>query len=239
MARHSHWHNIQITKGKADAKRAASFTKLAREITVSAREKGGDPEMNARLRAAIDRAREASMPKDNIDRAIQRGVGGGDGGTLETLTYEGYGPGGTALVIECVTDNRNRSANEVKHLLSKHGGTIAATGAVTYLFERVAAFRMYAPFAEGREALELSLIEAGATRIEETADGLEVFAEPGAFSAVADVLRNAKLATSAAEFAWIPKTTVEVDMATAQAVSNLIDILEADDDVSRVFHNLA
>ncbi len=239
MARHSHWHNIQITKGKADAKRAASFTKLAREITISAREKGGDPEMNARLRAAIDRAREASMPKDNIDRAIQRGVGGGDGGILETLTYEGYGPGGSALIIECVTDNRNRSANEVKHLLSKNGGTMAAAGAVTYSFTRLAAFRASLPFSERRDEVELGLIEAGATQIDEVGEHLEIFAEPNTFSAVADALRKAELDVSAAEFSWIPKTTIEVDAATSQAVLDLIEALEADDDVSRVFHNLA
>ncbi len=239
MARHSHWHNIQITKGKADAKRAASFTKLAREITVSAREKGADPEMNARLRAAIDRAREASMPKDNIDRAIQRGVGGGDGGALETLTYEGYGPGGMALVIECVTDNRNRSANEVKHLLSKHGGTIAAPGAVTYQFERVATFRIPTPSPARREGLELSLIEAGATQIEEMDGGIEVLAGSSAYFAVASTFHAMGIVPSIAEFAWIPKTTVEVDDAVAQAMFELIEILEADDDVSRVFHNLA
>lgn len=239
MARHSHWHNIQITKGKADAKRAASFTKLAREITVSAREKGSDPEMNARLRAAIDRAREASMPKDNIDRAIQRGVGGGDGGALETLTYEGYGPGGTALIIECVTDNRNRSANEVRHLLSKHGGTIAAAGAVTYSFDRVAEFQATLPSPECREELELALIEAGAVRIEEALEHLQIFAEPSAFSAIASVLKRAGLGISLAGFSWLPKTTVEADETTAKNVFELTEILEADDDVSRVFHNLA
>ncbi len=239
MARHSHWHNIQITKGKADAKRAASFTKLAREITVSAREKGADPEMNARLRVAIDRAREASMPKDNIDRAIQRGTGGGDGGALETLTYEGYGPGGTALVIECVTDNRNRSANEVKHLLSKHGGTIAAAGAVTYQFDRVALFHATALPAERCDALELSLIEAGATQIEEVAQGIEVLADPSAYAAIAEAFRAAGIVPTSAEFAWIPRTTMEANDATAQALFDLIEVLEADDDVSRVFHNLA
>lgn len=195
--------------------------------------------MNARLRVAIERAREASMPKDNIERAIQRGMGGGDGEALETLVYEGYGPGGTALIIECVTDNRNRSANEVKHLLSKHGGTLAAAGAVTYSFDHLATFRSSLPPPERRDQAELALIEAGATQIETVADQLEVFAEPSAFSAVAAALRMAGLNVSVAEFSWIPKAMVEVDEVTAHSVMSLIEMLEADDDVSRVFHNLA
>lgn len=178
MARHSKWHKVRQFKGAIDAKRAASFTKLAREITVSVKEKGPDPAMNARLRVAIDRAREASMPKDNIERAIKRGAGGTGEAELETLTYEAYAPGGTALIIECLTDSRNRATNDVKHLVTKAGGSMAGTGAARYLFDRV-----------GDE--------------------------------------------------WVPKILVETDEETGTQVAELIEELEAHDDVSRVFSNLA
>lgn len=182
MARHSKWHKVKQFKGAIDAKRAASFTKLAREITVATKEKGPDPGMNARLRTAIDRAREASMPKENIERAIQRGAGGTGEAQLETLTYEAYAPGGTALIIECVTDNRNRATNEVKIMLSNHGATLAQTGSAQYLFDR-----------------------------KPTESGFE----------------------------WEPKMLIETDEATGTQVAELIDELEAHDDVSRVFSNLA
>jgi YebC/PmpR family DNA-binding regulatory protein len=178
MARHSKWHKVKQFKGAIDAKRSASFTKLAREITVATKEKGSDPNMNARLRTAIDRARDASMPRDSIERAIQRGSGNSGEAQLETLTYEAYAPGGTALIIECVTDNRNRSTNDVKHLVSKAGGSLAQSGAARYLFDRV-----------GDE--------------------------------------------------WVPKMLIETDEATGTMVADLIDELEAHDDVSRVFSNLA
>lgn len=239
MARHSHWHNIQITKGKADAKRAASFTKLAREITVSAREKGGDPNMNARLRVAIDRAREASMPKDNIERAIQRGTGEGSEGQLESLTYEAYVPGGAALVIECVTDNRNRSANDVKHLVSKAGGSLAASGAVTYGFDRFAAFQVEASASDRRDEVELALIEAGAEQINDQGNMLEVLGQPAAFGALSDAITKLGLTLKEAEFVWYPKNTVEVSAEDGQAVAGIIASLEDHDDVSRVFSNLA
>lgn len=238
MARHSHWHNIQITKGKADAKRAASFTKLAREITVAAREKGGDPEMNARLRVAIDRAREASMPKDNIERAIQRGTGEGDDGQLETLTYEAYGPGGTALVIECVTDSRNRTANDIKHLLTKHGGSLAATGSVTYLFDRFASFHVDIPLALDRESRELALIEAGAERLNEHDQQMEILGQPAAFGSLSEALGALGMVLKEAEFVWYPKTTVEVTDEQGKLVAELLEALEANDDVSRVFSNV-
>lgn len=239
MARHSHWHNIQITKGKADAKRAASFTKLARELTVAAREKGGDPDMNARLRVAIDRAREASMPKDNIERAIQRGTGGGAEGQLETLTYEAYAPGGTALIIECVTDNRNRSANDVKHLVSKAGGSLAASGSVTYLFDRFASFQIEVPPTTNCDELELALIEAGAVQLNDQDERLEVLGEPAAFGTLSEAIMNAGLPLKEAEFVWYPKTTVEVYDDEGKVIAELIETLEANDDVSRVFSNLA
>jgi len=170
MSRHSKWSKVKQFKGAIDAKRSASFTKLAREITVAAKEKGGDPAMNARLRAAIDRAREDSMPKENIDRAIQRGIGGGVEGHIETLTYEAYASGGIALIIMCLTDNRNRTAGDIKHLLSQHGGTLAAPGSVTYLFDRKFDASQQV---EWVPKMLLEMDEAAGTKVAELIDELE------------------------------------------------------------------
>lgn len=240
MARHSKWHKVRQFKGAIDAKRSASFTKLAREITVAAREKGADPNMNAGLRAAIERAREASMPKDNIERAIQKGVGGTGEGQIETLTYEGYAPGGTALIIECLTDNRNRTANDVKHLLSKNGGSLAQTGAVTYLFDRFGVVHIPGGLpADRHEEVELALIDAGANDIVDLEDAADIRCIPNDLAKVADVVASLNLKTNSVGFEWVPKTLVETDEQTGLAVSELIEMLDAHDDVSRVFSNLA
>ena len=244
MSRHSKWHKVKQFKGAIDAKRSASFTKLAREITVAARDKGGDPAMNAGLRAAIDRARDASMPKDNIERAIQKGVGGAGEGQIESLTYEAYAPGGTALIIECLTDNRNRTANDVKHLLTKNGGTLAQSGAVTYLFDHVGVVRFvdsppYEGGVRGGSDRELLLIDAGATNIFEEDGSTEIHCSTHDLSKLAEAVTSLGLKTDVAEFQWIPKTLVEVNEATGTAVENLIEILEEYDDVSRVFSNVA
>lgn len=234
MARHSKWHKVRQFKGAIDAKRAASFTKLAREITVSVKEKGPDPVMNARLRAAIDRAREASMPKDNIERAIKRGAGGTGEAELETLTYEAYAPGGTALIIECLTDSRNRATNDVKHLVTKAGGSLANAGSVTYLFDHVGIVR--APVGTYDE---LALIDAGASDILVDGDRIEVRCAMNDLSKVADAVVKQGLAPDTIEFQWIPKTLVETNEEDGTAVAELIDQLEEHDDVSRVFSNLA
>jgi YebC/PmpR family DNA-binding regulatory protein len=240
MSRHSKWHKVRQFKGAIDAKRAASFTKLAREITVAAKEKGGDPNMNARLRAAMDRAREASMPKENVERAIQRGVGGEEEGQIETLTYEAYAPGGTALIIECLTDSRNRTANDVKHLLSKNGGTLAASGAVTYLFKRYGVVRLRQALpADRHDEIELMLIDAGATDIVEADGAVEIRTAPQDLSKAADVVSRLGLSFDQVEFEWIPETLVETDEVTGTHVAELVEQLEEHDDVSRVFSNLA
>ncbi|MBM3204814.1 YebC/PmpR family DNA-binding transcriptional regulator [Candidatus Uhrbacteria bacterium] len=170
MARHSKWHKVKQFKGAIDAKRSASFTKLARVITVEAREKGADPDMNAGLRAAIARARDASMPKDAIERAIQKGAGGGAEGQIESLTYEAYAPGGIALIIESLTDNRNRTVAEMKHVLSKAGGSLVKTGSVTYLFDRVMG-------EEGFEWVPKMLIEVDEEIGTKTAELIELLEE--------------------------------------------------------------
>lgn len=239
MSRHSKWHKVRQFKGAIDAKRAASFTKLAREITVAAREKGADPAMNARLRVAIQKAREASMPKENIERAIQRGVGGDDGAVLETLTYEAYAPGGTALIIECLTDSRNRTANEVKHILSKNGGTLAASGSVTYLFDHVGMVKTTSLSSAQRDEQELVLIDAGATDIVEEEGGTVIQCDPHGLATLMDAVAKLGLEVQAAEFVWLPKTLIETNEEQGMQIEELISLLEQDDDVSQVFSNLA
>ena len=240
MARHSKWHKVRQFKGAIDAKRAASFTKLAREITVAVKEKGADMATNVRLKVAIERAKKASMTKDTIERAVQRGAGGSGEGQLETPTYEAYAPGGTALVIECVTDNKNRSTNDVKHLVTKAGGTLASAGAVTYLFDRVGVVRVPGGLpADRREEMELALIEAGATDIVDDENETDVRSAPADLAAVASAAQSLGLAIDSADFEWIPKVTVETNEETGLIVAELIDDLEALDDVSRVYSNLA
>lgn len=240
MSRHSKWHKVRQFKGAIDAKRSASFTKLAREITVAAREKGADPEMNAGLRAAIERARAASLPKDNIERAIQKGVGGAGEGQIDSLTYEAYAPGGTALIIECLTDSRNRTANDVKHLLSKNGGTLAMAGAVTYLFDRVGVVRFAAKIAPSlRDEQELMLIDAGASDVLDQEEGTEVRSAPNDLAQVAQAVTKLDYKPDVVEMEWIPKTLIETDETTGMAVAELIELLEEHDDVSRVYSNLA
>lgn len=240
MSRHSKWHKVRQFKGALDAKRSASFTKLAREITVAAREKGGDPAMNARLRVAIERARKASMPKDNIERAVQKGAGGGTDSQIEQLRYEAYAPGGTALIVESLTDNRNRATNDIKHLITKSGGSLASTGAVTYLFDRFGVVRVepVIPPAK-RDELELALIDAGATDILHDDEGTDIRSAPNDLSAVADAAQQAGLNAESIEFEWIPKITVETSEETGMQIQELIEQLEALDDVSRVYSNLA
>ncbi|MBU0540396.1 YebC/PmpR family DNA-binding transcriptional regulator [Patescibacteria group bacterium] len=230
MSRHSKWHKVKQFKGAVDAKRSASFTKLAREIMVAVREKGPDPGMNVRLKVAIERAKKASMPKDNIERAVLRGAGNEAEGRLETLLYEAYAPGGTALIIECVTDNRNRTANDVKHLLTKHGATLAAAGAVTYLFDRKGVIIVSDNFSPDRE---LAFIEAGA---EDIKDG-KIFCSPQDLARVAEASSGLKV--ESADFEWIPKMTIETNEEAGTVLEELIDALEELDDVSHVYTNAA
>lgn len=240
MSRHSKWHKVRQFKGAIDAKRSASFTKLGREISVAAREKGADPGMNVRLRVAVERARKASMPRENIERAIQKGAGGGAEGQLDVLTYEAYAMGGTALIVECLTDNRNRSANDVKHLLSDHGGTLAASGSVTYLFDRFGVVVVAGALPSDRhDEIELALIDAGATDVIEQDDTVEIRCAPNDLAKVTDAVQSQGLIIDSSEFEWIPKILVETTEEVANEVAALIDELEEYDDVSKVSSNLA
>ncbi len=238
MSRHSKWHKVRQFKGAIDAKRSASFTKLAREITVAVKEKGSDPGMNVRLRVAIEHAKKASMPRENIERAVARGSGGGTEGQLESLMYEAYAPGGTALIIECVTDNRNRTAGDVKHLLSKHGGTLAAPGAVTYLFERQGVVRVASSLpTDRRDEVELALIEAGAEEIKSDADGIMILSAPHDLAHIAEAAQQLGLAIETADMEWLPRVTVDIDEASGTSLETLLEVLEDLDDVARVYSN--
>ena len=237
MSRHSKWHKVRQFKGAIDAKRAASFTKLSHEITIAVKEKGSDPATNVRLKIAIERAKKASMTKETIERAVKRGTGVGGEGQIESLVYEAYAPGGTALIVECVTDNRNRSTNDVKHLVSKTGGTLAAQGAVTFLFDRIGTVTIEQ--ASVSDEATMVLIEAGAMDVVSHEETTDVQCAPGDLNAVAEATQKLGLTVQSTEFEWLPKVMVEADEQTAMIVSELIEKLEDLDDVSHVYSNLA
>ena len=236
MAGHSKWANIKHRKARQDAKRAKVWTKVIRELTVAARLGGGEPGDNPRLRVALDNALSVNMPKETIDRAVARGAGGVEGENLQELVYEGYGPGGVALLVEVMTDNRNRSAAEVRHAFSKHGGNLGAAGSVAYLFSR----RGLATLPTGTDedaVLELAL-DAGAEDIESEDDGsLSVYTTPEGFGAVVDALRGGGFEPEHAEVAMLPSSTSVCDDDTAAKVLRLIDALDDLDDVQNVYSN--
>ncbi len=236
MSGHSKWASIKHKKAVVDARRGQQFTKLARAITVAAREGGGDPEANASLANAIQKAREASMPKDNIERAIAKGAGtGGDADNIETVVYEGYGPGGVAVLVEALTDNRNRTGADVRHLFSKHGGNLGEPGSVAYLFDKAGVIVVDA----GRYSEDdlLVAIEAGAQDIVADDDAFEIVTEPGDLAAVRDALTEAGVELQSAELTQRPKTSVPLDEEGAAKLFRLIEGLEENDDVNEVHAN--
>jgi YebC/PmpR family DNA-binding regulatory protein len=236
MSGHSKWHSIKHKKAVVDARRGQQFTKLARAITVAAKEGGGDPEGNSALALAIQKARDASMPKDNIERAIGKGTGeGSDGEQIETVLYEGYGPGGVALLIEAVTDNRNRTSAEIRHLLSKDGGNLGEPGSVSYLFDKRGVIVVDATRYDEDDLIPA--IDAGALDISVDEDVFEVITEPSDLVAVRDALTNAGVEIESAELSQRPKSRVPVDEADATKLLRLIDSLEESDDVGAVHAN--
>ncbi len=237
MAGHSKWANIKHRKSAQDAKRGKIFTKLIRELTVAARNGGGNPADNPRLRAIMDKALSANMPRDTIDRAIARGVGEDANDNVEELTYEGYGLSGVAVLIEAMTDNRNRTASDVRFAFTKTGGNLGTDGSVAYLFNKLGRIS-FAPGADEDRILEVGL-EAGAEDVVTNDDGsIDVFTTPVAFGAVKDALDAAGLVAENAEVAMIPATysTIE-DIEVAQKIIKLIDMLEDLDDVQNVYTN--
>src|SRR5271157_5665424 len=238
MSGHSHWATIRRKKGAADAKRGQAFTRLAREIVMAAREGGGDPESNFRLALAIDKARAGNMPKDNIERAIHRGTGEDkERGTLDEVTYEGYGPHGVALMIECVTDNRNRAVAEIRHLLSRSGGTMAEAGAVSWQFKRASYFSFPSSALNYDKAFELA-VDAGAEDVNEDGGNIEIIGPVEAFKKVSDALKAAGVAADEAGLRMIAKQDVELEKDATLSVLRSIESLEELDDVQNVFHNL-
>ncbi len=236
MSGHSKWHSIKHKKAIVDQRRGQQFTKLARAVTVAAREGGGDPEGNSALALAIQKARDASMPKDNIERAIAKGTGeGADADQIETVMYEGYGPGGVALLIETLTDNRNRTSADIRHAFSKHGGSLGEPGSVAYLFDKSGVIVVDASRYDEDDLIVA--IDAGAEDIALDEDVYEVITEPGALVAVAQALREAGIETESTDVTQRPKSRVPVGEADAGRLLKLIDMLEESDDVSAVHAN--
>ena len=236
MAGHSKWANIKHRKAAQDAKRGKIFTKLIRELTVAAREGGSDADSNPRLRAAIDKALSNNMTRDTVDRAVKRGAGELDGQELITVIYEGYGPGGTAVMVETMTDNRNRTVSSVRYAFTKSGGNLGTDGSVSYLFTK----RGVISYAAGtdEDALMDAALEAGADDVITNDDGsIDVYTTPEEFGSVKDALDEAGIESDNAEVTQIPSTKAELDLATAQKFMRLIDNLEDDDDVQEVYHN--
>lgn len=235
MAGHSKWANIKHRKSRQDAARGKLFAKLARAIEAAAREGGGDPDMNASLAQAVDKAKAASMPGDNIDRAIKRGTGELDEGvTYDEFFYEGYGPNGVAFLVKILTDNRNRASSDVRVGFSRNGGHLGEPGSVAYLFDQ----RGYLLVAGDEETVMLTALDAGADDVREAGDGrFEVITEPGAFRKVRAALEGAGLGLEQAEVTYLPSTTVPLDEAAAAKVLRLVDALEDIDDVQDVYAN--
>jgi YebC/PmpR family DNA-binding regulatory protein len=235
---HSKWAQIKRAKGANDQKRGQLFTKLGREISVSAREGGASPDGNARLRMAIDRAREANMPMDTIQRAIQRGVGGGEGASLEEVVYEGYGAGGAALLIEATTDNRNRTVAEVRAALTRGGGSLGESGSVGWNFESRGIVLAQPRGNEPPEELALKAVDAGADDFSLDGNEVEVLSEPARLDEVRHALEEAGATILSAEVAMLPKTSIELPADQTTAVLRLVEKLEDLDDVTRVYTNV-
>jgi YebC/PmpR family DNA-binding regulatory protein len=237
MAGHSKWKQIKHKKAATDAKRAQSWTKVIREITVAAKAGGGDPGGNPRLRTAIDAAKAVNMPNDNIDRAVKKGTGELEGASYEEVSYEGYGPGGTAIFVEASTDNANRTVAEVRHALSRGGGNLGATGSVAWMFDRLGQIFLDAAGRDEDTVMEAALV-AGATDFVRDGDEFVVSTAPAEIHAVMDALKAGGYAVASSEIAMVPKNLVTVEGADAQKVLKLIEALEELDDVSKVFTNL-
>jgi len=236
MAGHSKWANTKHRKAAQDAKRGKIFTKIIRELVTAARLGGGDPAANPRLRAAIDKALSNNMTRDTLNRAVARGVGNDEENSMETILYEGYAPGGIAVMVECLSDNRNRTVSEVRHAFTKTGGNLGTDGSVSYLFNKKGVIG-YAPGLEEEKMMELALT-LDIADIEVYDDGaINVFTTPETFGAVKDALDAEGFIAQQAEVALIPAITVDLDAATAPKLLRLIDMLEESDDVQEVYHN--
>ena len=236
MSGHSKWHSIKHKKGALDAKRGKLFTKFIKELTVAARTGGGDPEGNARLRKAIADAKAGNMPNDTIDRAIRRGTGEEEGVNYEEITYEGYGPGGVALMIESMTDNRNRTVAEIRHIFSKNGGNLGETGSVGWMFERKGYIVVDKSARSEEELFELA-IEAGADDLRDDEDNFEIITSPDVFEGVLTAIKGAGIEPQVAEVEMVPQNYVRLEGGDARQMLKLMEALEDHDDVQKVSAN--
>jgi YebC/PmpR family DNA-binding regulatory protein len=236
MSGHSHWATIKHKKGAIDAKRGKLWSKLSRAIIIAAKNGGGDPTMNLKLRYAIDKAREVSMPKDNIERAIKRGTGESTGDVVEELTYEGFGPGGVAVLIDVMTDNRNRTSGEVRKILDRGGGKMGSAGNVSFLFERKGQIAVEAAGTDEDKLIEIAL-DAGAEDVKRDGSLFVITTDPTAFSAVQLALKAKAVAVANAEISQVPKAGVDVDEETGRKVARLMEALDDHDDVQNVYSN--
>jgi len=234
MSGHSKWASIKHKKGAADAKRGRIFTKLIREITVAAKLGGGDPSGNARLRAAIQAAKAENMPKDNVERAIKKGTGELEGTAYEEVNYEGYGPGGVAILLGCLTDNKNRTVADIKYVFDRHGGNLGEPGCVSWIFEKKGYFLF--DKVDEEKLLEVAL-EAGAEDVRQAGDQIEAFTTPAEFEKVKKAFDEANLVYSLAEVSMIPQNTVKLEGKKADQMLNLMEALEDNDDISHVYAN--
>lgn len=236
MSGHSKWASIKHKKGVADARRGRLFTRIIKELTVAARDGGGDPSMNPRLRTVIADAKAANMPADNVKRAIRRGTGEEPGVSYEEVTYEAYGPGGAALLIECLTDNTNRAVGEIRHLLSKHNGNLGTTNSVAWMFEKHGHVVVEQGSAD-EETLMTAVIDAGADDFREDGGNWEIVSSPEAFEAVREAVSAAGVTPLSAQIAMLPRSFVKVEGKAAQQMIKLMDALEDQDDVQHVWSN--
>ena len=237
MSGHSKWTQIKRQKGVADAKRGQLFTKIGREITVAARHGGGDPEANFRLRLVVQKARDNNMPAENIERAMKRGAGGSEGAVLEEVTYEGYGPGGTAILLQTLTDNRNRTVSDLRNIFTRGGGNLGEAGSVTWLFEQRGVIFVDINRDMDAEELELQAIDAGADDVKVEDSSLEIYTKPEDLESVRKALVGKGLSIASAELSMVPKTAVQLDEKPALQTLRLLDRLEDMDDVQHVFSN--
>ena len=236
MSGHSKWHSIKHKKGAADAKRGKLFTRIIKELTVAARDGGGDPDSNPRLRTVVADAKAANMPAENIKRAIRRGTGEEPGVSYEEITYEGYGPGGVALFLEVLTDNRNRAVGEIRHALTKHGGNLGSPNSVAWMFDKRGYILVEQDAAE-EEALMTAAIEAGADDMRDDAENWEIISSPETFDAVAEAVRELGIEPAAAQLAMLPRNQVSVEGKTAQRIMKLLNALDDLDDIRHVWSN--
>ena len=236
MSGHSKWHTIKHKKGAADARRGRVFTRIIKELTVAARNGGGDPDTNPRLRTVVADAKAVNMPAENIKRAIQRGTGELPGVSYEETTYEGYGPGGAALIVECLTDNRNRTVGELRHLLTKHNGNLGETNSVAWMFSKKG-YIVVPKSAADEEMLLNAVLEAGGDDLRDDEDSWEIISEPAAFEAVRDAVKALGVEPASAEVAMLPQNYVKLEGKDASQMVRLMEALEEHDDVQHVWSN--